>query len=520
MKCKKCGEELPENSKFCTKCGAKVEEENVVESKAEEIEEKVVEELTESEEVSEETKAEETEIEESKAEEEEKQEEIIEKEDNDKFEVKKQEKPKKKSKLKVIVIVFILILAIVAGILYLFKDEIDIFEESDRKSSNSKDKEENVTLEVQDETNDLEDDEENEEEQKTLITSDKREFNNGLAWSKVDGQFICINSEGKVVFKLSNEYDTVTDFKNPDYALVSNYYNKAIIDKEGRIITTDKENNAFDKIISEDVYAGYAVVYKKVDTYEKQEEQYGIIGFEGNWILELSKDNKFLESYSIGVTKNIIRNRQELYFVDTAKKIKIQSGINKYLCEDEKNCYIYTYGNKIVQINKESGKTNNILNDVVSCGNYSDGLFYAKTSKWDKKKKNTITTNAFYDLSGKKQFEIKETNEIDSITEITTDFVGIVTINNGGTKFGTVINKQGEYQFEPIKGVKKLEKIGENKFFISYSNENGEGEYVCNEKGEKLFDATSMTKYENGYAIKDDTNYVDENGMILKIVEE
>ena len=48
--------------------------------------------------------------------------------------------------------------------------------------------------------------------------------------------------------------------------------------------------------------------------------------------------------------------------------------------------------------------------------------------------------------------------------------------------------------------------------------ENGEGEYVCNEKGEKLFDATSMTKYENGYAIKDNTNYVDENGMILHLL--
>ncbi|MCI8965845.1 MAG: zinc ribbon domain-containing protein [Clostridia bacterium] len=515
MKCKKCGEELPENSKFCTKCGAKVEEENEVEQKAEEIEERVIEESTENEEVIKEQEIDKIEVEEPIIKEEEKQEEIKEQEDNDKFEVKKQEKPKKKSKLKVILIVLILILAIVAGILYVFKDEIEIFEENDKKSSNS----ENKIEELQDETNELEDDEENKQEDRTLVTSDKREFNNGLAWSKVDGQFICINTEGKVVFRLSNEYDTVTDFKNPDYALVSNYYNKAIIDKEGRIITTDRENNAFDKIISEDVYAGCAVVYKKVDTYEKQEEQYGIIGFEGNWILELSKDNKFLSNYSIGLTKNIIRNGEKLYFVDTSRKIKIQTGINKYLCEDEKNCYIYTYGNKIAQINKQNGKTNNILNDVVLCGNCSDSLFYAKTSKWDKKKRTTIITNAFYDLNGKKQFEIKETNEIDTITEVTTDFVGIVIRNNGGTRFGTIINKQGEYQFEPIKGVKKLEKVGENKFFISYSNENGEGEYVCNEKGEKLFDATSMTKYENGYAIKDNTNYVDENGMILKIIE-
>ena len=303
MKCKKCGEELPENSKFCTKCGAKVEEENEVEQKAEEIEERVIEESTENEEVIKEQEIDKIEVEEPIIKEEEKQEEIKEQEDNDKFEVKKQEKPKKKSKLKVILIVLILILAIVAGILYVFKDEIEIFED-DKKSSNS----ENKIEELQDETNELEEDEENKQEDRTLVTSDKREFNNGLAWSKVDGQFICINTEGKVVFRLSNEYDTVTDFKNPDYALVSNYYNKAIIDKEGRIITTDRENNAFDKIISEDVYAGCAVVYKKVDTYEKQEEQYGIIGFEGNWILELSKDNKFLSNYSIGLTKNIIRN--------------------------------------------------------------------------------------------------------------------------------------------------------------------------------------------------------------------
>lgn len=516
MKCKKCGEEIPENSKFCTKCGAKTEDENIEEKVEELTEEKITEEQIETKEISQESKIDEIKIEEQKVEEDEKKEEVIEKENNDKFKVKQQENSKKKkSKIKVIIIVFILILAILAGVLYVFKDELEIFDEKDKETNNTKKAVENTISEMENETNDIEDDE---KPSKTLVTTDKREFKNGLAWSKVDGQYVCINTEGKVVFRLQNEYDTVTDFTNPDYALVSNYYNKAIIDKEGNMVTTDKDNSAFDKIVSDDVTAGYAVVSKQIDTYEVKETRYGIIGFEGNWILELSTDNSFLKEYKQGLTKNILTNNENLYFVDTAKKVKLKERIYKYIYDDDENCYFYTVGSKITKVNKKTGKTKDIIDNITYCGEYSvsDGLIYISTSKWDKKK--TIVTSGFYDLNGKKQYDVKE--KIVEVTESINGFAGIVMQNNGGTSFGTVIDKEGNHQFEPIKGIKKLECIGENKFFISYSNEDGEGSYVCNEKGEKIFDATNMTKYTDGYSVKDDTNYVDENGIILSIIEE
>ncbi len=507
MKCKKCGEELPKNSKFCTKCGAKVEDESVEEKLDEQIKDEIIENSIETEEIIDNSESNEVKIEEPQFEEEKKQEE------NNKFEVKKQKKTKKKkSRIKVILIVFILILALVAGMIYIFKDELEIFSKNDKETKDTKKKAENSISEMEKETNDIED------EANILVTTDKREFKNGLAWSKENGQYVCINTDGKVIFRLSNEYDTVTDFTNPDYTLVSNYYNKAIIDKEGNIITTDRDNGAFDKIVSDDVISGYAVVSKQIDTYKVKETRYGIIGFEGNWILELSKNNSFLKDYTQGLTKNILTDKENLYFVDIAKKVKLKERVYKYIYDDDENCYFYTNGAKIAKVNKKSGKIEDIITNITYGGEYSvsDGLIYITTSKWNKKK--AIVTSGFYDLNGKKQYEIKE--KIVGVTESTNGFAGIITKNNGGTSFGTVIDKEGKHQFEPIKGVKKLECIGENKFFISYSNENGEESYVCNEKGEKLFYAINITKYKDGYAIKDDTNYIDENGTILEIIEE
>ena len=73
MKCKKCGEELPKNSKFCTKCGAKVEDESVEEKLDEQIKDEIIENSIETKEIIDNSESNEVKIEEPQFEEDKKQ---------------------------------------------------------------------------------------------------------------------------------------------------------------------------------------------------------------------------------------------------------------------------------------------------------------------------------------------------------------------------------------------------------------------------------------------------------------
>lgn len=523
MKCLKCGEEIPENAIFCTNCGAKVED--MKEDIQEETEKEIVEEKTDTD--VEEKEEDVQEVEENTVEEED----IFKEEETSKFKQTKgdetDKKPKKKkSKAGFIILVIIIIIAIAAGLIYYYREDLGLFEEekSTSKSKEEKNETENIANveeenKYEEEINDI--DTPPEEVDKTLITTNKRDFYNGLAWSKVNNTWICINDKGDVVFRLPEEYTEVNDFENKDYTLVSNYSNKAVIDKEGKLITSDKDNQAFDKIISSDATAGCVVVQKNVDTYELNENQYGIIGFEGNWILKLSADNEFLRDYSTCGIENVLINRDQIYFVSTAKKIKTKNGrIDKVVAEDANYIYFYTNENKLIKVKNDGTKEVEVVKkDIRNIGNYENGLIYMYTSSKDKKKNKVNETRGYFDLSGKVQVKISEKNII-SATEISENGTyGIITENNAHTRYITLINKDGKKVFDPIKGAAECKYIGEGKFFISYSNENGSESYVADEEGNRIFTASSMEKYNNGYAIKDEENYVDKTGMILTIMD-
>jgi len=513
MKCLRCGEEIPDDAVFCTNCGAKVDE--IKEELKKQEENNTVEEIVEEtvEETENSDKVDEIESE-------------VKDEEEPKFkEVKKDEKPKKKkSKAGFIILVIIIILAIAAGLIYYYREDLGLVEEESHRKK--KDKEDTNQIEN---TAVLEDNfiEENttvnvpEEVDKTLITTDKRDFKNGLAWSRVNGTWVCINKSGNLVFRVPDEYTDVTDFENPDYAIVSNYYNKAIVDKDGKIITTDKDNNAFDKILTTDATAGCVVVEKNVDTYELNETQYGIIGFEGNWILNLSSDNEFLKDFETIGLKNILVNGDEIYFISTAKKIKTKNGrVDRLVAEENGYIYLYTSDKKLIKVKEDGTKEVEVVkNNVKEIGNYSNGLIYMHTSSYDKKKKKTNETHAFFDLSGSSKIKITDKN-IKEVTEISENGIfGIVTENNAGTKYLTLLDRDNKKIIEPIQGARELKYIGDGKFFISYENSNFSESYVSNEKGERVYTASEISSYNDGYAIKDNENYVDATGVILTIMD-
>ena len=541
MKCKKCGEEVPENSLFCTNCGSKLAdqvEENT--SKEEVTKEDVKVEERKQEEPKEEIKEERPEEKaenKEEAKQEEKKEEVVEtknpevkkeveSETKSKEELKTEEKAtpkKKKSKFKIFLIILIILALLVGGIYLIFKDDIDNFFDKKEESEEMQEDVEEAMNEIAENMLENETTENTTETQpaKTLVTTDKQEFSNDLAWSKVDNQWVCINSEGKLVFRLPAEYTEVTNFSDDGYALIKKENNKAIVDETGRIITTDENNNAFDEIISEDALADCALVSKEIDEYDKAETQYGIIDFEGNWILNLSADNENLKGLTKGISENIITDEYDkVYLVDIAKNVTIKGLIQEIIAEDDDNLIVLDYDNQLVKVNEESGKTTTIVKNVDSVyGKLNNDLLAVKIRKFNDKTRDYDISFGYYDLNGKKQVSVKEEN-VESLTTMSDEgYYGVITSNDSGTKFITICDKEGNKQFDPIKGAEECTYLGEGRFFISYSNDTGFDKYVCDEKGQKLFNAESMTLYEDGFSIKDGDNYVDQAGMIKTIVE-
>ena len=117
-----------------------------------------------------------------------------------------------------------------------------------------------------------------------------RGFSEGVTWAKASsGEWHCIDAAGRILFQLDNTLTPDSSFSH-GVALVRGEDNYAeIIDKSGNVVSSTEDGD-YDEIRGFISQLGMGVVYKHVNTFQLTEDQYGIIDSEGKWQVPLHKN--------------------------------------------------------------------------------------------------------------------------------------------------------------------------------------------------------------------------------------
>ncbi len=238
-------------------------------------------------------------------------------------------------------------------------------------------------------------------------------FSEGLAFVSLSEQEpinTCIDKKGNIKFKLTSTTDKcVSGFKD-GHALVLTNNEYCLIDKKGKVVVSPETHgytNGFGVLNNETYSDGYFPVYKVTKSFEGDTYEYGVIGSDGKWILELS---------------------------------------SKY----QLNSYIPQYNHTI---------------------NYSDDYLDVETTNsdqplWWNLKDGTVTTTVIeYDLINQygpgavSYCDVKGNAQIDLNEKYPTAWSGdnfktgedytTVCFHNEGTMYFSLLNRNGELQFEP-----------------------------------------------------------------------
>lgn len=321
--------------------------------------------------------------------------------------------------------------------------------------------------------------------EESLIILDGRNFQDGVAWVKLsDNNWSVINKEGKVLFSLNSGSKPSTDFCK-GIAIVNG---NTIINKNGVIL-----NNVFDGKYNYEIlsnisigifgkFEGYVFVRVVVDTFEKTENRIGVIGPDGEWYIEPT--NQLADSHAIypcpsyfGEGMYLIEdgplNSGVSYFLDINSKkiVEIDRLTSDYLTF-ENGWLIDPLRYQYVAISNKDGNVYTIypkLNDgnvISTAGKYRDGLFYG-TDLYAKE-------GHFYDIYGDmaidlSKYKIKHIAFKHDEPYFSNGYCFLEIVNDQGSEWFTIIDKQGNFMFEPRKIVEHGE-ISEGLVFLNMSN--------------------------------------------------
>lgn len=294
---------------------------------------------------------------------------------------------------------------------------------------------------------------------KTYRFSEAKDFSDGAAWVKIDNSWAAIDKKGKVLFKLEAGAVPDSDFHNGVATVKRKDGTLEMINKNGIVVTSPKKGQ-YDKILSFDNDLGMVIVYKKIDTWQTSEEQYGIINNKGQWQVELSKDNPFgyCRYMGNGIYASIPGDGfgDAHYFnVITKQRYDTHIGDIGFQTSTFDNNYCI-FGEKYSVYSMDSDfSTNEILKNTsgMTCkiGPLKDGLFYISDGLLSAEDRN-----GFYNIKGDQVIDMSsyrlagDWNYYNALA-FSEGYCALKLLNKGSTTYYTVIDKTGKIMFEPVK---------------------------------------------------------------------
>jgi hypothetical protein len=341
---------------------------------------------------------------------------------------------------------------------------------------------------------------------------DGYDFSDGVTWVKSEeDQWHCVEKSGKILFKLEEGENPISNFSH-NIALVKRLdYTIEVVDKSGKMISSPKMGE-YDEIKGIFLDSGMISVYKKLVTFQITEDETGIIDNSGNWRVMLNNSsilsdyiNNFRTLPLMHIVEQdrdyhtyigdglIVRNfyasdqsdwsslyDKDYYEYTLLYNIKNGDTISVNLSQNTKAdsvrrvenlhqlenghavytvyYYIYTksgFGGQVgtpyydIYSISSSGQVAPIISNIsglyttpFEIGNYKSGLFYCTFTIEDR------TFKGFYDITGKMVIDLSF-YDIYNKPEFSNDYCLLNLLNPQGTRFFTIIDKNGNQMFEP-----------------------------------------------------------------------
>lgn len=268
---------------------------------------------------------------------------------------------------------------------------------------------------------------------------DGHDFSDGVAWVKDtdSSNWKAIDEKGRTLFNLGSNSTPITDFIYGGALVeVANSKNKInIIDKNGTVVFPTDDSTEYAFVVSS---RNYHFVKKHINTFEKTEDQIGIVDNTGKWVMEptselrecasslwcaFTKDgiiggisyrgNNFYDSY----TNEFFNNKSDFYDESVTARILKQS-----------------YGDGMMSVH-----------DGLACSGDTSSDCYAVSAIGLKNPKN-----GFYDKSNDLVIDLSSLNKPLSIGNFSDGYCSIQLNNPQGNHFYVVIDKTGNRMFEPV----------------------------------------------------------------------
>ena len=328
--------------------------------------------------------------------------------------------------------------------------------------------------------------------EETKIT-DAKDFSDGVAWVRDENNKVyLIDEKGKELFELGEISrglgipDSVENFID-GYAKVEDEKSERIIDKKGKTVLTINEDMEV-----ENSGDGFAIVETDEEDYLGTTEKMGLYDLEKQeYILELSEN--YTRMKYLGEGMFLVLQKEEgsyktpafIFNTETAQTVKGPTE-DRYIEEmaNYNNGYAVAVKDGTFCLIDKNGNEKTLGVDGfygLTTGKYAEGLIYIK--------------EAFYDENGNKVIDLAEQNV--SNYPVFVDGYALVTFDNGSNDYYTIMDKSGEFLFEPIKFI-STDNVRDTESFAIYDDQEelAKGGYILARENSqyKVIDIQGETK--------------------------